>query len=377
MTQESFFSEINEQLLEELPFVVYRKPGESLIKAVLQEDSLTYTSKDFSESGFVLSPFDDQRESILIPFDHAQVLELSVFESSMGPEISQPAALNLSDTLAKQAHLELVEKALGKLTDGSLEKVVLSRKEEVELKRMEPVKVFTDLLQNYPNAFVYCWFHPETGFWLGATPETLLSTEGLNFSTMALAGTRKFTGTMQVDWGEKEKLEQKYVTDAILENLNELKLTEELKVSETYTSRAGGVVHLRTDISGKLGSGGSLGDIVKSLHPTPAVCGLPREKAREFILEEENHDREYYTGFLGELNFQEKTTRPRHRRNMENLAYGTMRKKTALYVNLRCMKLSGNKAVIFVGGGITKDSVPEDEYQETLNKAQTMKKVIQ
>ena len=176
MTQESFFSEINEQLLQELPFVVYRKPEESLIKAVLQEDSLTYNSKDFSESGFVLSPFDDQRESILIPFDHAQVLELSVFESSMGPEISQPAALNLSDTLAKQAHLELVEKALGKLTDGSLEKVVLSRKEEVELKRMEPVKVFTDLLQNYPNAFVYCWFHPETGFWWGATPETLLST---------------------------------------------------------------------------------------------------------------------------------------------------------------------------------------------------------
>src|SRR5690606_26762889 len=160
-------------------------------------------------------------------------------------------------------------------------------------------------------------------------------------------------------------------------NLNDLRLTEELNISETYTSRAGGVVHLRTDISGKMGSPENLETLINTLHPTPAVCGFPREKARDFIVKEEGYDREYYTGFLGELNFQEQVLRPGgNRRNIENLAYKTVRKRSALYVNLRCMKLERNQALIFVGGGITEDSVPENEFLETVNKAQTMRKVL-
>lgn len=350
--------------------------------AVLQKDAFTHNIKDYKESGFVFSPFDDHREGLLIPLDHAEVLELENFESSTKPEaddliriFGEDDASN-PDLVGHKAHLQLVEKAVERLKAGQLEKVVLSRKESVNLTKKEPLSIFTDLLQDYPNAFVYCWYHPKTDFWLGATPETLLKTEGFNFNSMALAGTQKFNGTTEVNWGEKEQQEQKYVTDAILENLKELKLTEDLQISKTYTSRAGGLLHLRTDISGRLRSGESLGNLIQTLHPTPAVCGLPRDKAQHFIFEEEDHDREYYTGFLGELNFQEKITRSRSRRNTENLAYSAVRKKTALYVNLRCMKLEEKKAVIFVGGGITKDSIPEDEYLETVNKAGTMKKVL-
>ncbi len=117
-------------------------------------------------------------------------------------------------------------------------------------------------------------------------------------------------------------------------------------------------------------------EIISALHPTPAVCGLPKEKAKKFILSEENYDREFYTGFLGELNLQKNVQRSRTRRNVENLAYRAVKKETGLYVNLRCMKIEDGKAVLFVGGGITKDSVPEDEWEETVNKAQTMKKVL-
>jgi isochorismate synthase len=92
-----------------------------------------------------------------------------------------------------------------------------------------------------------------------------------------------------------------------------------------------------------------------TLHPTPAVCGLPKAAAKDFILQNENYDRCYYTGFLGEIN--------------TNL-------KTELFVNLRCVEIIDTFAAIYVGGGITLDSNPEDEWLETSNKTNTIKSVL-
>lgn len=116
--------------------------------------------------------------------------------------------------------------------------------------------------------------------------------------------------------------------------------------------------------------------LVKAIHPTPAVCGFPKEAAKRFILQNENYNREFYTGYLGELNFQEIKKRNVNRRNVENRAYTSVKRVSDLYVNLRCMKVNGNQAFIFVGGGITKDSNAEAEWEETVNKTQTMKNVL-
>ena len=95
------------------------------------------------------------------------------------------------------------------------------------------------------------------------------------------------------------------------------------------------------------------------------------------IFEYENYNREFYTGFLGELNKKVKI-RPRSgARNIENKAYAYRKSVTHLYVNLRCMQLNGNEAQLYVGGGITKDSIPENEWQETINKTKTMKSVLE
>ena len=75
--------------------------------------------------------------------------------------------------------------------------------------------------------------------------------------------------------------------------------------------------------------------------------------AYDFILKNEAYDREYYTGFLGPMN------------EGEN-------KETNLYVNLRCLKFEGGEVSIFVGGGITSESIPEAEWEETQHKCQTM-----
>ena len=91
------------------------------------------------------------------------------------------------------------------------------------------------------------------------------------------------------------------------------------------------------------------------LHPTPAVCGLPKEEAKQFILDNELYNRDFYTGFLGELN---------------------LKGQTNLYVNLRCMQLKDNRISIYVGGGITADSNAENEWEETVIKAKVMKNAL-
>lgn len=252
---------------------------------------------------------------------------------------------------------------------------MLSRIETLQLSDSNPIQLFKRLLQTYQTAFVYCWYHPKVGLWLGATPETLLKVEGNRFDTMALAGTQLYNGTLDAIWQNKEKQEQQFVTDFVVDNLKDI--VESLKVSKTKTVRAGSILHLLTEINGTLNFKlFNLKQVIQSLHPTPAICGIPRESAKEFILENENYNREFYTGFLGELNLQEKITRNSNRKNVENSAYASVKKVSNLFVNLRCMQLKQKQAIIYIGGGITKDSVPENEWIETVNKTNTIKKVL-
>ena len=134
-----------------------------------------------------------------------------------------------------------------------------------------------------------------------------------------------------------------------------------------YSVKAGSMWHIKTDISGTLNSGFGLLKVIQLLHPTPAVCGFPKEVTKEFILKNENYNRTFYTGFLGELN---------------------IANKTDLFVNLRCMeievssatadksKLAMTKAYLFMVCGITKESIPEKEWEESVHKSTTMRKVL-
>ncbi|WP_029033440.1 chorismate-binding protein [Salinimicrobium terrae] len=381
MPEAQFFDRLEAQITRNLPFVVYRKSilsgNSGTVTTFLQQNDDLFYAEDFTEKGFIFALFDTSKKPILFPENASEKL---IFEQVVSEEITEPLTFQEGEIPEgiKSTHIELVAKAVEALKAGQMEKVVLSRREELELKGKDPLKLFKELLNFYPTAFVYCWFHPKVGCWLGATPETLLKVEENRFKTMALAGTQKYSGTRDVEWGEKEKQEQKFVTDSILNDLERIGVSSSgVESSAAYTVKAGNLLHLRTDISGRLiDSRKGLKEIIEALHPTPAVCGLPKEKAMEFILSEENYDREFYTGYLGELNLQKNTQRSRTRRNVENLAYRAVKKETDLYVNLRCMKIEDGKAILFIGGGITKDSVPEDEWEETENKTETMKNVL-
>lgn len=375
MISEDFFKRIETQYHNQLPFVIYRKPNEIKVNGLLQNTNNLSFTEDFTERGFVFSPFDDVEKTVLIPAD---VSELISTANIINENYTEPVEVSkISDLVSsknKEFHINLIKKGLDAIKNNQFKKVVLSRAETVKLSETNPVAIFKRLLAKYASAFVYCWYHPKVGLWLGATPETLIKIEGNKFSIMALAGTQDYKGTLDVVWQNKEKQEQKFVTDFIIDSLQPS--VESLKLSDIETVKAGNLVHLKTMISARLKPECKLKEIVTVLHPTPAVCGLPKEGAKQFILKNENYNREFYTGFLGELNL-EKIKAPRSgKRNIENRAYAFTKNSTQLYVNLRCMQLKKDKAIIYVGGGVTEHSDAESEWQETVSKSLVIKTVL-
>lgn len=359
------FNNIRKQYDSQLPFVAYRKPNEATLHFVYQQDDTLYKTIDFTESGFVFSPFNIVEESVLIPFDHHIRTSLN---DEMLPEIDHDSSIisnNNGDT-----HIDLVTKGIEAIRKGEFKKVVLSRNQTIATSK-HPVNLLQSLLKLYPTAFVYLWFHPKVGCWLAATPERFLSIKGKIAKTMALAGTQPYGAN--IIWTQKEKEEQQLVTDFIIEATKPL--ITHIEVSDVQTVKAGNLAHLRTDISLKLSAQTSLKDLVTVLHPTPAVCGLPKETAKAFILKNENYHRAFYTGFLGELN--KATPRRNNVRNVENGAYRLASQTSDLFVNLRCMQVNNKAITLYVGGGITASSNPVAEFEETVKKAQTMLQAIQ
>ena len=122
--------------------------------------------------------------------------------------------------------------------------------------------------------------------------------------------------------------------------------------STPETVTAGNIAHLKTTFN--IQTNKTPVELANLLHPTPAVCGLPEKTAKDFILKNEGHSREFYTGFLGIIND----------------------RSCSLFVNLRCMQLFKNENWLYVGGGITSLSNADKEWRETELKAQTLLNIL-
>lgn len=182
---------------------------------------------------------------------------------------------------------------------------------------------------------------PQTGTWIMATPEILLEQQKSLLRTMALAGTMPFSEGFP-EWSEKNKHEQNIV-ERYIENIIS-PFCDKIIKDGPQTVRAGNLMHLRTDFRFHLKSEVSTAELLAKLHPTPAVCGLPKDEAKEFIIKNESIDRKYYSGFAGPLN---------------------LNGETHLYVSLRCMNIVDNQYIVYAGGGIMNESVVEEEWKET------------
>lgn len=345
------FDKILQQYQKQLPFVVYKKPNSSKIIVFLQEDD---SNNEFllNQSGFCFISFTSD-EKYFLSENSCTILQEDFKDETHSSEYKNEIYFDENEKIKFE---ELVSKALNEISINSFDKVVLSRKEEIAIENFNIALAFKKMISLYKNAFCYCFFHTKTGLYFGATPEQFVKIENTSLATVALAATQLHTEN--IVWQQKEKNEQQIVTQFLLDSLQPFSTV--INFSEPYNHRAGNLVHLKTDIKAQVQIK-DIDKIIKALHPTPAVCGFPKDKAKDFILKNETYKRGFYTGFLGEWN-----------KNFEN---NTMHQYD-LYVNLRCMKIEEKKATLFVGCGINKDSNPEKEFLETVYKTHTMKKVL-
>lgn len=259
------------------------------------------------------------------------------------------------------SYQRLVRSAIEFIAARQIEKIVVSRMTETPLPAVfDPVATFHHLCASYPHAFVSLVAIPQVGTWIGASPELLLSIDAHGLSTMALAGTQAAPpdGSLQsVRWSAKETEEQALVSSYVRAFFRDADVTT-VRETGPDTVQAGNVVHLQTRFDVSLPPQ-QLRDLatlmLTSLHPTSAVCGMPKDKALAFILANEGYDRSFYSGFLGPVNISG---------------------QTRLYVNLRCMQLRESTASLYVGGGITAISDPGAEWTETQLKAETLLRVL-
>ncbi len=280
--------------------------------------------------------------------------------SDLGQPLSAP--LVEPDPQEKSRFENLVREAVGCIEGGRFQKVVLSRSKRIDLP-YEPnlLRVFHRMAQAYPTAFVSLVSFPGLGTWMGASPEILVSVDQHQiFRTVALAGTQALQpgiSPAQATWTQKEIEEQALVSRYIINCFKHIRLRE-FEEDGPKTVVAGHLMHLRTDFTVDMQATGfpQLGTtMLRLLHPTSAVCGMPKDAALRFIREQEGYHREFYSGYLGPVN---------------------MEGESHLFVNLRCTQWLEKAAILYAGAGVTAHSNPEKEWRETELKCQTMLRVI-
>lgn len=342
-------------------FAVYRIPGEEFPRWVLQNSgpaSLCHRAEDLNAlKGFVIAPFriDRTQPVVLIRPDATGRFILGEEpEKEVTPAGHLPAA-NEADVAGNALYQRCFRAFTAPLLHGELDKLVLSRREELRRPAdFSPGRAFVRACRRYTHSYVYLCHTPRTGTWLGSTPEIILSGKEGAWQTVALAGTQPFAKGMRLEaWDAKNRREQQIVAAYIRDQLATLGIGAE--ENGPYPAKAGELAHLKSDFRFTLRGEPRLGDLLALLHPTPAVCGLPKEKAYRFILDNEGYERSYYSGFIGWMDPEGQTD---------------------LYVNLRCTHIGAASFTLYAGGGLLASSQLEEEWQETEDKLQTMKAIL-
>jgi len=200
-----------------------------------------------------------------------------------------------------------VDQVLEEVTRGGLSKVVLARVQTVAVEAgLDPVDVALKLWEGNPRAHVF-FYEPEAGHALmGAAPETVATVSGGTFRATAVAGSAPRGETDQAKKAfaktllksKKDRREHGMCVEDMVERLTDL--SEEVQAEEApHVLTLSSIQHLETVIEAQLRPGETALSVLEALHPTPAVCGLPRDRALEFIRTEEPFQRGWYAGPVG------------------------------------------------------------------------------
>ena len=371
-------------------FALWRKPNSNQLAFVQdfnQSPRRVSLQLEDLPAGFVVHPFADQadKKAFFIQADRYEKLSLdhplnqedlpewmqASRNSLPAPELKKritalldqrPQLANPGNGQEKAHFLHLVTKGIQAIEAGTLEKIVAARTKLIPLPvAFDLGKTLAKLLASYPHSFVNFFHLPGIGTWMGASPEVLIETKGDYFHTMSLAGTQPAQGDNPLKsaaWTQKEIEEQALVSRYIVDCFKTIRLRE-YEEHGPKTILAGNLLHLRSDFRVNTQTTGfsNLGTVMLGLlHPTSAVCGMPRKEALSFLKKEEGWDRSFYAGFIGPVGIEQ---------------------ETSIYVNLRTASLHQTHALLYAGAGVTEDSVPEKEWEETELKCEIIGKFIQ
>ena len=338
-------------------FALYRLPhADHYVRLEGTTQELLSCAQLDGQAGFVVAPFEvkldqpivvispDRVERVALPNEPARTAGM---EGGGQSEPTRDYAIDFANFHAQ-------------LRQGSFRKIVLARTADETIdEATEPAALFRRACALYPRLFIALVYTPQSGLWLTATPEILLEGGGGTWRTIALAGTMKLEQE-QLDgegetarWSTKNIEEQRIVATYVAECLEQF--ATDFSEAGPRTVRAANLVHLRSDFTFTLPDDRHVGELLSLLHPTPAVCGLPKRETFQFIVSNERTPRRYYSGFMGPL----------------NVAHATH-----LYVSLRCMSIEGSRCRLYAGGGLLRDSNEQQEWQETEAKLETMRRCI-
>ncbi len=354
-----------------MSFVYYRLPhsSQAFRNKLTEEPKELHTLSELNgRSGFVIAPFAQSAADpiLLLP---AQWEPFSIEDIS--DEGLSACLIDADYEAERQRYAADFHNYHSKLSDNTFQKIVLARNSKVTAtERLSPLTLFARACRRYPRMFIALFSTERSGTWLVASPEILISGNDGEMQTMALAGTMRLSGgelefdtqggkigNDAIHWSTKNIKEQRYVETYITECVKHF--SDDFSVEGPYTARAGDLVHLRSDIRFRIGSTLRLGDLIAALHPTPAVCGMPKTATRDFIIHNESQPRDYYSGFSGLI---------------------SPDGDTRLFVTLRCMRIDNNKDSpayrLYAGGGLIKDSECLSEWEETEAKMNTMRQIF-
>lgn len=257
--------------------------------------------------------------------------------------IPSPVSARRVDEVDRNAWSRQVEAIRSRIREGQFDKVVAARHCVVELETgAGSLDVLKRLEERFPGCTRFALWRGEAAF-LGATPELLISRRGARVSSEALAGSTAHGEAAQMMESAKERAEHQLVVNAILRGLepfcSSLHSDPEPSVRELPN-----LLHMQTAIEGRLREPTHVLSLVRALHPTPAVGGVPTDTAIRWIVDHEPLERGWYSAPVG---------------------WADAAGDGEFVVALRSGLLRDDKAWVYAGAGIMADSDPDAEYAET------------
>jgi anthranilate synthase component 1 len=299
---------------------------------------------------------------------HDAVEEIRRIERLLRTPIEMPLlpsgkeAVTVRSNIEKDVYLKSVETAKEHIAAGDIFQVVLSQRFEVDLK-ISPFEIYRALRIVNPSPYMYFLKMPDTTI-VGSSPEMLVKIRGREVMYRPIAGTRARGRTEAEDEAlarelladEKERAEHIMLVDLGRNDLGRVckygtVKVEELMVVERYSH----VMHLVSSLRGELTENADLLDTLMACFPAGTVSGAPKVRAMEIIDELETTRRGVYSGAIMYVDFSN---------NLDSC------------IAIRTLVARGNKGYVQAGGGIVADSVPENEYMETVNKSRALVRAI-